>query len=76
MSQFPFSGFAYYRPNPYMMIQQQQPLYHAQQHGGQQPHVQQQPVESQQQNYQQQTLNRTQQEGQKLRVIEQPVPNQ
>ena len=76
MSQFPFSGFPYYRPNPYMMIQQQQPLYHAQQHGGQQPHVQQQPVESQQQYYQQQTLNRTQQEGQKLRVIEQPVPNQ
>ena len=34
MSQFPFSGFPYYRPNPYMMIQQQQPLYHAQQHGG------------------------------------------
>ena len=51
MSQFPFSGFPYYEPNPYMMIQQQQPLYHAQQHGRQQPHVQQQPVESQQQNY-------------------------
>ena len=54
-----------------MMIQQQQPLYHAQQHGGQQPHLQQQPVESQQQNYQQQTLNRTQQqEGQQLPVIQ------
>ena len=77
MSQFPFSGFPYYRPNPYMMIQQQQPLYHAQQHGGQQPHVQQQPVGSQQQNYQQQTLNRDQQqEGQQLRVIPQSVPNQ
>ena len=34
-----------------MMIQQQQPLYHAQQHGDQQPQAQQQPVESQQQNY-------------------------
>ena len=60
-----------------MMIQQQQPLYHVQQHGGQHPHVQQQPVERQQQNYQQQTLNRTQQqEGKLLRVIQQPVPNQ
>ena len=38
MSQFSYSGFPYYGPNPYM-IQQQQPLYHAQQHGGQQPHV-------------------------------------
>ena len=31
-----------------MIIQQQQPLYHSQQHGGQQSHVQQQPVKSQQ----------------------------
>ena len=71
MSQFSFSGFLYYGPNPCMMIQQQQPLYHAQQHGGQQPHLQQQPVESQQQNCKQQTLNRTQQqEGQQLPVIQ------
>ena len=46
MSQFPFPGFPYYGPNPYMMIRQQQPLYHIQQHRGQQPHVQQQTTTS------------------------------